>query len=196
MKEFVPDKQMKNIIMESLKDTEKSISSLSRELKNNGFDIHRLMITGYLRALRDTGYLREKDIPPSKVYSISQTYKRDIYSTIGEKVRLFEDDPKKQINIALYILQKIFRRPISSEELRRCGFSGNIDAPLANEEETKDTKRLLTKAGFKLPKNDKIHKTSEKWNEEFQAIVMEMLIENFEIEQFVLEAKQTKLGAL
>jgi DNA-binding transcriptional ArsR family regulator len=187
---------MKNIIIESLKDTEKSISSLSRELKNNGFDIHRLMITGYLRALRDTGYLKEKDIPPSKVYSISPTHKRDIYSTIGEKTCLLEDDPKKQINIALYALQKIFRRPISSEELRRCGFSGNIDAAVVNEDDSKDIKRLLIKAGFKLQKNDRMYKTSEKWNEEYQAIITEMLIENFEIGQFVLGAKQTKLGVL
>ena len=57
------------VILNMLKNSQMSISSVSRELKTNGYDLHRLIITGYLRALHDTGYLEEKEIPPSKVFT-------------------------------------------------------------------------------------------------------------------------------
>ncbi len=47
-----------------------SISGIARELKDQGFDEHRLVVTGYLRALRDIGDLAEINILPSKIYML------------------------------------------------------------------------------------------------------------------------------
>ncbi|MDL5503493.1 MAG: hypothetical protein QSU88_09780, partial [Candidatus Methanoperedens sp.] len=57
-----------NILTKVMANKQMSISSIARELKKNGYDQHRLILTGYLRALHETGYAEELDIPPSKVY--------------------------------------------------------------------------------------------------------------------------------
>ncbi len=64
--------QFYSILIEILAQKQLSISSIARELKKNGYDQHRLILTGYLRALHDMGYLEELDIPPSKVYFLKK----------------------------------------------------------------------------------------------------------------------------
>ena len=50
-------------ILELLEGKRLSISGLSRELKARGIDEHRLVLTGYLRALRDLEILEETEVP-------------------------------------------------------------------------------------------------------------------------------------
>ncbi len=57
-------------LLELLEGRRLSISGLSRELKARGIDEHRLVLTGYLRALRDLKILEEIEVPPSKIYAL------------------------------------------------------------------------------------------------------------------------------
>lgn len=47
---------------------QQSISGITRELQIRGYPEHRLVVTGYLRALHDLDYLDEIQISPSKIY--------------------------------------------------------------------------------------------------------------------------------
>ena len=59
-------------VMELLDGKQLSISGLSRELKAEGIEEHRLVLTGYLRALRDLELLEETEVPPSKIYALPE----------------------------------------------------------------------------------------------------------------------------
>src|SRR6266699_2155134 len=66
---FVPERNLKDLVVSYIRERERSISALTKQLKQDGYAFHRLFVTGYLKALSDLGVLREKDIPPAKVYT-------------------------------------------------------------------------------------------------------------------------------
>lgn len=56
-------------IIELIKEKNQlSISGITRELNKLGIIEHRLIITGYLRALRDLNIINEVTIKPAKIY--------------------------------------------------------------------------------------------------------------------------------
>lgn len=61
---FNPEKDLAGIIVESLGADGLSITSLEQNLHSKGVDNHRLILTGYLRAMTDLGYLAMRDVPP------------------------------------------------------------------------------------------------------------------------------------
>ena len=86
---FVSDKNMKDLILSYLRNEETSISGLSRSLQKDGYKVHRLVLTGYLKAMADMGVLRQKEIPPSKVYTLTTGSERNIYEVVGDKCKSF-----------------------------------------------------------------------------------------------------------
>lgn len=115
------------LINDILKSRQLSISGVTRELKERGVDEHRLVMTGYLRALKDIKKLREVEIPPSKVYSIVETDEQDsgdIYSLIAVHIRSLE--PSILVPVAAYILSSILERPVFKEEFSRMGLSAKV----------------------------------------------------------------------
>ena len=71
-------------LFELLEGRQLSISGLSRELKAGGIDEHRLILTGYLRALRDLNILEEFEVPPSKIYALPEKIKESLPEKIEE----------------------------------------------------------------------------------------------------------------
>ncbi|EQD57979.1 hypothetical protein B1A_11017, partial [mine drainage metagenome] len=57
---------IKEMIVKELQKSEKSISGLQKALMEQGYSFHRLVLTGYLRAMVDVGILSEKEIKPSR----------------------------------------------------------------------------------------------------------------------------------
>ena len=108
-----------NILTKVMANKQMSISSIARELKKNGYDQHRLILTGYLRALHETGYVEEIDIPPSKVYVLKPGMKRDIYSIVKEHLK--DIDISERLGIAVFILTSLFHRPSFKYELELLG---------------------------------------------------------------------------
>jgi hypothetical protein len=110
------------LINDILKGRQLSISGVTRELKDKGVDEHRLVMTGYLRALKDMRKLTEVEIPPSKVYSLIETEQadsEDIHSLIAENIRSVE--PAYMVPVASYVLSRIVERPVFKEEFARMG---------------------------------------------------------------------------
>ncbi len=96
-----------------------SISGICRELKKEGLDQHRLIVTGYLRALHDMGLLQEENIPPSKVYSLNSQRSRKIYSLVGDKLRGLTPEEKFAVGVCTFY--KLFNRPCFKRELELTG---------------------------------------------------------------------------
>jgi len=84
-------------LFELLEERQLSISGLSRELKTGGIDEHRLILTGYLRALRDLNILEEFEVPPSKIYALPEKIKESLPEKIEESLpeKIEESFPEK-----------------------------------------------------------------------------------------------------
>ncbi|MCQ6962002.1 hypothetical protein [Methanolobus chelungpuianus] len=109
---------------EILEGKQLSISAITRELKEVGISEHRLVMTGYLRALRDLKKLNEVDIPPSKVYikiDSKENTLPDIYSLLGKEARHLEQE--FALPVAVYVITNVLDRPVFKEELQKVGFS-------------------------------------------------------------------------
>jgi len=188
------EKSLADIIFDLLKSDPKSISGITRELKEQGYDFHKLVVTGYLKALTDQGFLRERDLPPSKIYYKSTPHKKDIYESIGEKVSELDLSKRNQILIAIYILGKLFHRPIFKQELIRCGFTEELDAPMSDPEKAAEARKLLAKAGIRISKNEPAFETNLNYDYEFQQIILNILIEQFGIKKIISELTQSRLA--
>lgn len=190
---FVPEQNLKDLVISYLRTQERSISSLTKALAKDGYSFHRLFVTGYLKALADVGLLREKDIPPAKVYTTSAHRERNLYELVGDRCRAATSDERIQTRLAVAVLQKLLRRPVFLRELRECGFASAIDAPTAPRDEREEARRALAKLGLQVPTNEPAYMVDERKNDARDLILAEILIEKFGMSGLVLETKQTKL---
>ncbi len=139
-------------VLEALGKEGKSISSLSKELERQGHRYHRLIITGYLRALADMQLVKEKDVPPSKVYVPLAKHDDSIYTRAREAAEETADDPDLR---TLQALHSILRRPVYESELREAEV-GIIKGVALSEEGMAELraalpKRLKSRFGAKEP---------------------------------------------
>ncbi len=134
-------------LLELLEGRQLSISGLSRELKAEGIDEHRLILTGYLRALRDLEILEEFEVPPSKIYALPERDKElspekgiEHVSETGKEVR-FTEPPEQEdiysifrtqlikidldfkIPVGVYVISRLFERPCFRRELKLIGIT-------------------------------------------------------------------------
>jgi DNA-binding HxlR family transcriptional regulator len=196
-KVFVTPERLKDLVIKYIKEEERSISSLSRRLEEEGYKMHRLVLTGYLKALTDVGILREKEIPPAKVYMTSAHRDKNIYEALGEKCRALNVDGDEQAQVAVYIMQRLFHRPIFFEELKQCGFKEPVDdAQQITGDDRREAKAALTKANVHLPYNDPAYLVNKDYEDIFFDIMSEIMIENFKAKRLVVGTKQLKLGDL
>ncbi|WNY22870.1 hypothetical protein MmiHf6_01580 [Methanimicrococcus hongohii] len=137
-------------IYDLLKDGRQlSISGITRELKSRNFNEHRLIVTGYLRALKDMDCLNEFDLSPSKIYTLKTDGKganafsisksktsgfaadsetcsctSDVYGLVGDKLSKMTS-PATKIETAVYIFMTLFDRPCFESELNAAGVDSN-----------------------------------------------------------------------
>jgi len=189
---FHPDRDLKQIIISMISEDGRSISYLSRELKKQGFDMHRLTLTGYLRALSDMNVLKEKDVPPAKIYTPVKGKERDIYLRVAEQAKALALD--KYPELTLYTLYKLFKRPIFKEELERAGVFEFSPGVQAKDEEIVDVRKFMQKTGFKIPTSSKAYvPENEDLESLFQGLLAQILINDSECSYLVKETKQVKL---
>ncbi len=190
---FVPERNLKDLVISYSRDQERSISALTKQLEADGYTFHRLFVTGYLKALSDVGMLKEKEIPPAKVYTASAHRESNLYEMIGERCREAAAEDPAQTRLAVAILQRLFHRPIFLRELREAGFSGAVDAPTVGKEEREETRRALAKLGLQIPTNEPAYRVEERRNDVRDAILCDLIVERFGLTPLVLDTKQMKL---
>lgn len=139
-------------LLKIMANKQMSISSIARELKKNGYDQHRLILTGYLRALYDTGHLEEMDIPPSKVYFIKGGAKRDAYTIIREHLK--DIDISERLEVAVYIMTSLFHRPCFKSELELLGIEARKTETIRESKDTRLKEHRTAVTRIKIPIDD------------------------------------------
>ena len=192
-------------IFRLLDNRQLSISGITRDLKSEGIDEHRLIMTGYLRALRDLKKLDEIEVPPSKTYKLPDNAEKEednIYSLIGHHLK---DVPaSKRIYVAIYVFSYLLERPVFRAELKSMGFHENtiMDAvqkgnPIIEipEKDIKILRNSITR--ISIPSIDPAYEISGKDNDNLRyvgIVLLPVLKALMNLEGLVPKTKQTKLA--
>lgn len=189
---------LRDVIIEYLKDSSESISSLHRKLKERGYDFHRLILTGYLKALADMGEVQEKEIKPAKVYSIKPHRNRNIYEKVGEEVSKIVASPERQTRLGIYVLQKLFHRPVFLEEVKRCNLEvDKVRAEKADSEKRAKARNVFSDSLLNLPFNDPAYVINEEV-EELEKMRLEVMqniiLSSFSVGSLAVKSHQITLG--
>ena len=187
--------QFYDILTEILTQRQLSISSIARELKKSGYDQHRLILTGYLRALNDTGYLEESDIPPSKVYSFKGSPKKDIYGIVKE--RLEDIDESERLEVAVFVLSSLFHRPCFKHELELLGVEARRTGSVKESKDERLREHRTAVTRIKIAHNEPAFElvgenkdTLARGNEVLAGIINELI----DLEGLRAKFQQTKLA--
>lgn len=206
-------------VMELLDGRKLSISGLSRELKVGGIEEHRLVLTGYLRALRDLELLDEIEIPPSKIYSLPEKGKEplpekgrelrsanpsdseDIYLIF--RGQLLKIDLDFRIPVGVYVISRLFERPCFRRELKLAGITQkHLDQYMekpgivceAADSHLRKARADITK--IEIPPDDPAYELREN-REEITRLANEVLAgmikHRMDLEGLVAKSKQTTL---
>ena len=158
--------------------------------------MHRLILTGYLRAMHDFGYLKEREIPPSKVYQSAVPREQDIYSAVGEAVRSQDLKRSEQVMATIYILNRLFNRPVFNEELEMCGFFKPVNAPKAEGARVTEARRILGRSGVKIPRNDPAYVVKKDHSAVYNRVLSELFVEMTGIEDKMARGTRLQLEGM
>ena len=190
---FSPQKDMKELVLEILKKDQMSISGVCRELASKGVKLHRLELTGYLKALADMNVLKEKDIKPAKVFSASSGREKSLYELVGESCANYAITMDERATLAAYCLQRLFRRAVFDMEVKRCGFDGSIEGRKATAEERAEAKSVLTRIGYKIPNSDIPVIVEKDLEPQFLQVLVDVVVDRFSARAYLKETTQLKL---
>ncbi len=194
---FDPQRPLKDIIFELMGSDGKSISALSRELENSGITMHKLILTGYLRALTDMNLLKEKDIPPSKLYIPVKTKNLDIYGLVGECSRTICSGSEADL-LALHAFCKLFKRAVFMDELKKAGIKDQPNVEQASKEDKQEAKKILQRTNLKNFDSNiaYVYCNEEKFGDLYEDLLNQMLSQLVEVSQYSKQTKQTTLFEL
>jgi hypothetical protein len=199
-KVFEDRARLKDLITTILEQDETaSISGIQKRLARHGEDLHRLVVTGYLRALADVGVLEAKDLPPSKIYRLKAgPARRSIHDESGRAVAARGLPHGVQARVLVALLSRVFHRPVFKEEIERAHIE---PLGLADwEVETKDrqaARQRVVQAGIDLPHNNPAYHPPVVLDDETRLLVEDLLVElvlkGFNAQAFVQRGKQVTL---
>lgn len=190
---FSPEKQLKEIILEEIRSDPVSISGLVRKLKTRGIEIHRLVLTGYLKALTDTGVIREKAIPPSKIFTPVGPKETTIYEAIANACEEIRLDRRKSTAVSVYALQNLFHRPVFKRELAGMGMTETPELKAAPQALVSEARRILAKSGYRIPESEAAYIVDGDYEQEFRAILAYAVSSAFRLSHLALDTKQMTL---
>jgi len=206
-------------LLELLEGRQLSISGLSRELKADGIDEHRLILTGYLRALRDLKILEEFEVPPSKIYALPEKIKEpspekikdsrasepsdseDIYSIL--RTQLLKIDLDLRIPVGVYVVSRLFERPCFRRELKLIGITQkHLDQYLEKpgmvcelpDSHLKKARSDITR--IEIPPDDPAYETRENREEVIRLaneVLSGLIKHRIDLDGLVAKSKQTTL---
>ena len=190
---FNPERDLRLAILEILREEGKSISAISRELEKRGYSQHRLILTGYLRAMTDLNVLKEREVLPAKVYIAYKGREQSIYELVGEKVRQLYGEGSKCDQLILYALNGLLHRAVFSDEISKAGVKTSPGHE-ASKEERQTAKQALMKSGFKVPDSLKafVIEAPELEKQRFE-VITRLIADLYNISFLVKETKQTRL---
>jgi hypothetical protein len=183
------------ILTKVMANKQMSISSIARELKKNGYDQHRLILTGYLRALHETGYMEEIDIPPSKVY-VLKPMKRDVYSIVKEHLK--DIDLSERLGIAVFILASLFHRPSFKYELELLGIEARKTEIVKESKDARLNEHRIAVTRIKIPVDDPAFELNGDDTSEIQLrgnkVLIDIIKDLIDLDGLKAKSQQTKLA--
>lgn len=187
-------KTLKENIISELVEEEKSISGLQKSLELRGVNTHRLVLTGYLKALVDVGILREKEIKPSRIYSVQSVPGKDLYEIVGMASRRMSREEAG--DHALELLYYLFNRPVFVREIERC----DVDLP-RNYKTVVPARRLeyisrLNEQGIKIPQNNMMMEPSSRDAQKLIIMLRDLIFVTLDLKRYIMpdqEGTQTTL---
>lgn len=185
---FNPEKDFNRVVVETLGKDGKSISALAKDLEAAGIKHHRLILTGYLRALTDMNILREKEVPPSKVYIPLRSLPDNLYQSVGKSVSKMASDKEGAV---LYVLYRLLKRPIFESELRMAG-SFQIAGRQVDAQTLAECKKVLRRGGNVIP-GEAAYEPVKEYPELYADVLTDILLETKDSRHLVMETKQTRL---
>jgi len=164
---------------------------LCNKLKTVGINMHRLTLTGYLKAMADVGILNEREIKPAKVYKVQSGKIKDIYDIVGMKSREFEE---KSADVCLYTLYKLFKRPIFKMELEKCGVNKPLNSKrVFGRERAKSLQMLEDNKIILIPKNNPAYIPNIDFEKEFIKILSSTVEDKYNLKNYMLEGDSHQL---
>jgi|GEM_PF-279963 len=186
---FNPEKDFSRMVIESLGKDGKSISSLDKDLTEQGIRNHRLILTGYLRAMKDLGYLREREVPPAKIYVPAKQLPESLYQTTERQCRKVTGIDTDEL--ILYTLNRLLKRPIFESELRLAGVMRPV-GKLADESVVAECRKALRHSGNNVPAGD-AYLPNSTYPDQYEDVLASIVLEEKDSRHLVMETKQTKL---
>ncbi|UCE91868.1 MAG: hypothetical protein JSV90_01590 [Methanobacteriota archaeon] len=190
---FSPKTDMRDLILEVLGKDAASISGIARELEAKGVKLHRLELTGYLKAMADMGALRGKEIKPAKVFSISPSSDKSFHELLGEACYAVASSADEAATLYAYTLQKMFRRAIFDMEVQRSGIDGIVSGRKATSEERSEAKSTLVRLGYKVPNSDVPTVVEDDMELKMVRALSHVLVERYSLNPYIKETTQVKL---
>jgi hypothetical protein len=187
-----------HILTKIMVNKQMSISSIARELKKNGYDQHRLILTGYLRALNDMGYMEEIDIPPSKVYIFKAGMKRDVYTILKEHLK--DIDITERLEIAVFILSSLFHRPCFKYELELLGIEARKTETVRESKDAHLKEHRTAVTRMKIPVDDPAFELNENHSDQNNVstrgnkVLIEILNDLIDLDGLKAKSQQMKLA--
>ncbi|MEM3851559.1 MAG: hypothetical protein QXP70_00985 [Methanomassiliicoccales archaeon] len=190
---FSPERQLREIIVEEIRKEPLSISGLVRKLKTRGVSIHRLVLTGYLRALTDSGVIREKAVPPSKIYVPVGSREMNIYDAISNACEEHSLDQKTGTLAAVYTLQFLFHRPVFRMELQEMRMSAIQELKSAPPSLVSESRRILMRSGYRIPESEPAYMVEGNYDRELKLILASAVAQGFRLSHLSLDTHQLTL---
>jgi hypothetical protein len=191
---FIPEKDLRGLILELIRNDDKSISKITDELRKKGHDYHRLVITGYLKALADVGILKEKLIPPAKVYTALPHKSRSFYELIGGLAKARNLGFKKEALLCTQVLEALFKRPVFQTELNQCGYDEPSGVKKVSGDDRSEARSILSNAGLKVGPRENAYVGRGAPMEEVIEVLAELVLEMSGTRSLRKETKQTTLN--
>jgi hypothetical protein len=187
-----------HVLTKIMVNKQMSISSIARELKKNGYDQHRLILTGYLRALHELGHLDEIDIPPSKVYIFKSGMKRDVYTILKDHLK--DIDITERLEIAVFILSSLFHRPCFKYELELLGIEARKTETVRESKDARLKEHRTAVTRMKIPADDPAfelngnHSDQSNVSTRGNKVLIEILNDLIDLDGLKAKSQQMKLA--
>ncbi len=178
-------KNLKEGIIESISSEEKSIAGIIKYLDEHGNKVHRLVLTGYLSAMVDFGYLKEKNLKPSRIFTYETPAGQDLYRAVGGLSKT--QDGESSGDTCLLLLYFLLGRPIFMREIERCGADLPKDYKQAVTSNRTKYIEMLQKKGIRIPVNNPMIEPKSTNITQLCQLLRQMIIDHFDTNQIVDE---------
>ena len=143
--------------------------------------------------MTDCNYLKEKEVPPAKVYVPVKGRDKDVYEMIGESCRKLENGQEADLLI-LFSLNRLFRRPVFFEELRRAGVRDMPSSKQVGVQERQEARKFVQRAGIKVADLNLVYLHEDpSLVPRFEELLSMMLSDLLSFSSLIRDTKQTKL---